>query len=31
MAPEDATQFIIRRLSQTASNDEFFQRMAEGQ
>ncbi len=31
MAPEDATQFIIRRLSQTATNEEFFQRMAEGQ
>jgi transcription termination factor Rho len=31
MAPEDATQFIIRRLSHTATNDEFFQRMAEGQ
>ena len=31
MAPEDATQFILRRLAQTASNEEFFQRMAEGQ
>jgi transcription termination factor Rho len=31
MAPEDATQFIIRRLSHTDTNDEFFQRMAEGQ
>ena len=31
MMPEDATQFILRRLAQTATNEEFFQRMAEGQ
>ncbi|MFM9013647.1 MAG: transcription termination factor Rho [Gemmatimonadota bacterium] len=31
MMPEDATQFILRRLAQTDTNEEFFQRMAEGQ
>ncbi|MBA3854680.1 MAG: transcription termination factor Rho, partial [Gemmatimonas sp.] len=30
MAPEDATQFLLRKLSATQSNEEFFQRMAEG-
>jgi len=30
MAPEDATQFLLRKLAVTASNEEFFQRMAEG-
>jgi transcription termination factor Rho len=30
MASEDATQFLLRKLAATASNEEFFQRMAEG-
>ena len=30
MASEDATQFLLRKLAVTASNEEFFQRMAEG-
>ncbi len=30
MAPEDATQFLLRKLAATATNEEFFQRMAEG-
>ncbi|WP_405054074.1 transcription termination factor Rho [Tabrizicola sp.] len=30
MAPDEATNFVIRRLTQTATNEEFFQRMAEG-
>jgi len=30
MAPDEATSFLIRRLSQTKTNEEFFQRMAEG-
>ncbi len=30
MAPDEATNFVIRRLNQTATNEEFFQRMAEG-
>ena len=30
MAPEDATAFLIRRLTQTGTNGEFFQRRAEG-
>ena len=30
MAPDDAVQFILRRLAQTATNEEFFTRMAEG-
>ncbi len=30
MAPEDATQFLLRKLAATGSNEEFFQRMAEG-
>ena len=30
MAPEDATQFLLRKLAATQSNEEFFQRMAEG-
>ena len=31
MAADDAVQFILRRLAQTATNEEFFTRMAEGQ
>ncbi len=30
MAPEDATQFLLRKLAATATNEEFFHRMAEG-
>ena len=30
MASEDATTFLLRKLAVTASNEEFFQRMAEG-
>ena len=30
MAPDEAVSFVIRRLTQTATNEEFFQRMAEG-
>lgn len=30
MAPDEAVSFVIRRLMQTATNEEFFQRMAEG-
>jgi transcription termination factor Rho len=30
MAPEDATQFLLRKLAATATNEEFFTRMAEG-
>jgi transcription termination factor Rho len=30
MAPEDATLFLLRKLAVTESNEEFFQRMAEG-
>ncbi len=30
MASDEATSFLIRRLSQTKTNEEFFQRMAEG-
>jgi transcription termination factor Rho len=30
MAPEDAIQFLLRKLATTESNEEFFQRMAEG-
>ncbi len=30
MAPDEATSFLLRRLSQTKTNEEFFQRMAEG-
>ena len=31
MAADDAVQFILRRLAQTSTNEEFFTRMAEGQ
>ncbi len=31
MAPEDATAFLLRKLAATASNEEFFQKMTEGQ
>jgi transcription termination factor Rho len=30
MAPDEATAFLLRRLAQTATNEEFFQRMTEG-
>ena len=30
MAPDEATSFVIRRLTQTQTNEEFFERMAEG-
>jgi transcription termination factor Rho len=30
MAPDEAVSFVIRRLMQTQTNEEFFQRMAEG-
>ena len=30
MAPDEATNFLLRRLAQTKTNEEFFQRMAEG-
>jgi transcription termination factor Rho len=30
MAPDEATNFVLRRLVQTTTNEEFFQRMAEG-
>lgn len=30
MASEDATMFLLRKLAVTATNEEFFQRMAEG-
>lgn len=30
LAPDEATSFLLRRLSQTKTNEEFFQRMAEG-
>ncbi len=30
MASEDATQFLLRKLAATQTNEEFFQRMAEG-
>ena len=30
MPPEEATQFLLRKLAVTATNEEFFQKMAEG-
>jgi len=30
MAPDEATNFVLRRIMQTQTNEEFFQRMAEG-
>ena len=30
LAPDEATQFLLRRLAQTKTNEEFFERMAEG-
>jgi transcription termination factor Rho len=30
MAPDEATNFVLRRLAQTATNEEFFERMTEG-
>jgi transcription termination factor Rho len=30
MASEDATLFLLKKLAVTATNEEFFQRMAEG-
>ncbi len=30
MAPDEATSFLLRRLAQTQTNEEFFHRMAEG-
>ncbi len=30
LAPDEATSFLLRRLAQTKTNEEFFQRMAEG-
>jgi transcription termination factor Rho len=31
MAPDEATSFLLRKLALTASNEEFFQKMTEGQ
>ena len=31
MAPEDAISFLLKRMKATDNNEEFFQRMAEGQ
>ncbi|MBL8997981.1 MAG: transcription termination factor Rho [Gemmatimonadales bacterium] len=30
LAPDEATSFLLRRLAQTKTNEEFFERMAEG-